>query len=66
MSHTIDSLEQLAELYPEPHPLAVQKAIDHIDPHTKTFIEHSPLCIITSRDSEGFWIPHHEEEFLDL
>ncbi|WP_068715437.1 MSMEG_1061 family FMN-dependent PPOX-type flavoprotein [Vibrio tritonius] len=54
MSHTIDSLEQLAELYPEPHPLAVQKAIDHIDPHTKTFIEHSPLCIIASRDSEGF------------
>ncbi|MCR5880987.1 hypothetical protein [Phenylobacterium sp. J367] len=36
----------LARLYKPPHQFTVAKAIDHIDPHGRKFIAHSPFVVI--------------------
>ena len=51
---TFQSKADLAEVYPQPHPLAKSKAIGFIDPHSETFIAHSPLVLVSSVDEFGF------------
>lgn len=51
---TFQSEADLAQVYPQPHPLAKSKAIGFIDPHSETFIAHSPLVLVSSVDEFGF------------
>ncbi|MFB9134563.1 pyridoxamine 5'-phosphate oxidase family protein [Vibrio sp. AK197] len=51
---TFQSESDLDEVYPQPHPLAKSKAISFIDPHSETFINHSPLAMVSSVDESGF------------
>ncbi len=51
---TFQSEADLAQVYPQPHPLAKSKAIGFIDPHSATFIAHSPLTLVSSVDEWGF------------
>ncbi|SHF14342.1 MSMEG_1061 family FMN-dependent PPOX-type flavoprotein [Vibrio gazogenes] len=49
----ITTLEQLRELYRTLHPLAVAKEIQHIDQHSRTFIENSRLFFLASTNQDG-------------
>ncbi|QMV14585.1 MSMEG_1061 family FMN-dependent PPOX-type flavoprotein [Vibrio spartinae] len=49
----ITTLEQLRALYSTPHPLAVAKEIQHIDQHSRTFIENSRLFLLASTNQDG-------------
>lgn len=53
MSH-ISSQEQLNQLYPKAHPLALSKAITALEPHSIKFIEKCPFIIISTIDNKGF------------
>lgn len=50
----ISSLDQLSQLYPKAHPLALSKAIQALEPHTIKFIEHCPFIIVSTIDPNGF------------
>ncbi|MGO2509786.1 MAG: MSMEG_1061 family FMN-dependent PPOX-type flavoprotein [Vibrio hibernica] len=50
----ISSQEQLNQLYPQAHPLALSKAIQELEQHSRTFIEYSPFIIISTVDNNGF------------
>ncbi|MDC0612195.1 pyridoxamine 5'-phosphate oxidase family protein [Vibrio sp.] len=50
----ITTLEELRELYNNPHPLAVAKDIRHLDKHARTFIENSRLFFLSSTNQDGF------------
>ncbi|MGH6966136.1 MAG: MSMEG_1061 family FMN-dependent PPOX-type flavoprotein [Phenylobacterium sp.] len=45
--------EQLDRLYKPPHPVAVAKCLDRIDPHGRRFIELSPFFVIGSVSDAG-------------
>jgi len=49
----ITSVEQLNRLYSAPHPIVENKAVYALDSHIKTFIEHSPFVVLSSRTSEN-------------
>lgn len=49
----ITTLEQLSELYPEPHPIVMKKSVFEIEPHINTFIEHCPFILISTINAEG-------------
>lgn len=48
----IDTLDGLRQLYPAPTPRAVKKQIDHLDPHCRAFIAHSPFLVLASSDAD--------------
>ncbi|RQW62669.1 MSMEG_1061 family FMN-dependent PPOX-type flavoprotein [Vibrio viridaestus] len=50
----ITTLEELRELYNNPHPLAVAKDIKHLDKHARTFIKNSRLFFLSSTNQDGF------------
>lgn len=43
----------LRGLFPATHDLAVQKVLDHIDPHARNYIERSPFVCIGTQNAEG-------------
>ena len=45
--------DQLDRLYKPPHPVAVAKCLDRIDPHGRRFIELSPFLVIGSVSDAG-------------
>jgi uncharacterized protein len=47
---TLD-LVDLDTRYRPPKPVVLQKSIDHIDPHARSFIALSPFCVIASADA---------------
>jgi len=50
----ITTLAQLTALYPSAHPLTISKVVNALDPHTITFIEHSPFMLMSTSDEKGF------------
>ena len=50
----ITTLEQLQQFYKAPHPIVMKKAIQALEPHTITFIEHSRFALVSSRGAEGY------------
>jgi PPOX class probable FMN-dependent enzyme len=53
VSHRIQSIAELDELYGEPVPRALAKELDHISDHYRTFIEHSPFVVLATVGPEG-------------
>ena len=51
--HILTTRDELRTLYREPHPLAVRKKLDHIDPSSRRFIEAAPFCLVSTADAEG-------------
>ena len=49
----IANMSQLRETYRPPAARAHQKVMDHIDRHSRRFIESSPLCISSSFGADG-------------
>jgi uncharacterized protein len=49
----ITSLEQLRALIDEPSQLVRDKAIDHVDPESRRFIEASPFFLLATSASDG-------------
>lgn len=51
--HSIESVEELEELYGQPVPRSLIKEIDHISDHYRAFIEKSPFVVLASIGPEG-------------
>ncbi len=49
---SVSNHEELRTVYKPPAPRAVQKVLDHLDVHSRNFIALSPLCILSSADSD--------------
>jgi len=50
---SIDTLDALRLLYPQPKGVAAKKQLSHLDPHCRRFIGLSPFLVIASRNSAG-------------
>lgn len=50
---TITDETTLRALFPATHDLAVQKVLDHLDPHAKAYIMRSPFICIGTQDASG-------------
>ena len=50
---TIDSLEALRERYAPPAKRSLDKEIDHLDEHCRSFIAHSPFMVLATSDGAG-------------
>ena len=51
--HGVTTLEALAALYGEPYGPAIDKEIDHINPHYRKFIEAAPFFALATCGPEG-------------
>ena len=51
--NTISSENELRELLGYPSEIVTKKTIDHIDQHSRSFIEQSPFITIATSDSQG-------------
>ena len=51
--NTISSENELRELIGYPSEIVSKKTIDHIDHHSRSFIEQSPFITIATSDSQG-------------
>lgn len=49
----ITTLEQLREIIDEPSKLVAEKAIDHIDPESRRFIEACPFFLLATSAADG-------------
>ncbi|RSM90809.1 pyridoxamine 5'-phosphate oxidase family protein [Kibdelosporangium aridum] len=49
----IKTLEELRELSGEPMERVHCKILDHIDPHARTLIEHSPFVLLATSSTDG-------------
>lgn len=49
----IDSIDALRALYREPVDRVVRKELDHLDPHCRSFIGHSPFLVMATSDAGG-------------
>lgn len=49
----ITSVEQLREIIDEPSQLVAEKAIDHIDPESRRFLEGSPFFLLATSAADG-------------
>ena len=49
----ITSVEQLREIIGEPSQLVAEKAIDHIDPESRRFLEGSPFFLLATSATDG-------------
>ena len=52
-NNVITTNEQLREIIRPPRPIVADKAIDHIDPHCRSFVERSPFVVVASSDGKG-------------
>ncbi|MGI9615410.1 MAG: MSMEG_1061 family FMN-dependent PPOX-type flavoprotein [Acidimicrobiales bacterium] len=52
-THTIATLEQLAELYRQPSELVKSKKTERLDEVTATILEASPFFLLATSDAEG-------------
>lgn len=50
---TIDTVEQLREVLPSANPTTLRKIRPRFDRFTQQFVEHSPFCLIGSRNARG-------------
>jgi PPOX class probable FMN-dependent enzyme len=50
---TIDTIDQLREIVPPPSGISVDKVLDHLDDHIKTFIQCSPYVVIATSGKGG-------------
>ena len=50
---SVRSYSELRDVYKPPAPRAVQKVLDHLDVHCRNFIALSPLCVLSSANSQG-------------
>ncbi len=46
-------MDDLRTIYPEPAGLAVDKQLDRLDAHARTFIARSPFLVMATADGEG-------------
>ncbi len=53
ISHEVTSLAQLEELYGSPKQISIDKEVNYITEHYKTFIEASPFFALTTVSEEG-------------
>lgn len=54
LSHPIRELDSMRKLIGgEPHPVAVKKIFDHVEPHAAEFISRSPFLLMSTGDSTG-------------
>ena len=51
--NTVNSIEELEEIYGKPIDRALWKEIDHINHHYKMFIEKSPFLVLATSGEEG-------------
>lgn len=49
----IDTEDDLRRTYPATHDIAVRKCLDHIDDHSRDFIERSPFLCIGTQSATG-------------
>lgn len=49
----ITTVEQLRDIYPEPHDAVVAKTLYKLDKHCGSFIGRSPFMVIASSDAQG-------------
>ena len=52
-SGAVQSVEQLRQIYRPPSQGAVNKVIDRLDEHCRTFIEHSPFLVLATAAQNG-------------
>lgn len=52
-SRVVHSVEELRQVYRSPSQGAVDKVIDQLDKHCRTFIEHSPFLIFATAARDG-------------
>ena len=50
---SVNSYSELRDVYKPPAPRASQKVLDHLDVHCRNFIALSPLCVLSSANSQG-------------
>ncbi len=50
---SVGNYAELRAVYKPPAPRAAQKVLDHLDVHCRSFIELSPLCILSSAGTDG-------------
>ena len=50
---SVSNHSELRTVYKPPAPRAVQKVLDHLDVHCRTFIALSPLCVLSSANANG-------------
>lgn len=51
--HDLDEPAQLADYYPEPHPLVIEKVRDHIDEKGQGMIAASPFLVLATQGAQG-------------
>jgi uncharacterized protein len=52
-SGAVHSVDELRQIYHSPAPGAVNKVIDRLDEHCRTFIEHSPFLVLATASQDG-------------
>jgi len=52
-AHFVTSEADLAALYPQPRPLVIAKAIDHLDVHCRAFLALSPFMTLGTQSADG-------------
>ncbi len=50
---SVSNYSELRKVYKPPAARAAQKALDHLDVHSRSFIALSPFCILSSADANG-------------
>jgi len=50
---SVQSLEELRQLYRSPSGAAVDKVIDHLDEHCRVFLAHTPFLVLATADRDG-------------
>ena len=50
---TVRSIEELRQIYRSPSQGALDKVIDRLDEHCRTFIKHSPFLVLATAASDG-------------
>ena len=51
--HFINDEKSLRALFPPTHEIAIQKCLDHIDPHSRDFLARSPFLCIGTQTPKG-------------
>ncbi len=53
VDHTVESVEGLRAIYRPPAQRSLDKEIDHLDAHCRSFISHSPFAVLATSDGRG-------------
>jgi PPOX class probable FMN-dependent enzyme len=51
--HSIDDIDGLRQLYADPHPQVIAKAIDHVDDKAAGFIAKAPFVVLATASDRG-------------